>query len=199
MDRKGFTLIEVLVAMVVLSIALLAVVQMNIMYVKANIYNHQLSAATMLVQEKMEELRGYARSDRTDKFSPIDFDFLVSTDTGVFTSVWVEDIDLNGTVEANETVYIPGLGSGRAPLTLFSGKTYNFMTLTGGVFTGSKTVNAMGSASAFDLVLTWVVTPLTVFDTVRPDYAHLIVATTWTDQYGSDRTVRIESMINRRQ
>ena len=55
-DREnGFTLIEVLVAVMVMAIAFLAMYQMQTMAVRGNETGHQVTIATMLAQDKMEE------------------------------------------------------------------------------------------------------------------------------------------------
>ena len=76
--RGGFTLIEVLVALAVMAIGLLAVAKMTYMSVRSNIRNQQAGSGVVAAKSKMEQLRGYARSDRADRFSPLDFDYLVS-------------------------------------------------------------------------------------------------------------------------
>ena len=67
--RGGFTLIEVLVALAVMAIGLLAVAKMTYMSVRSNIRNQQAGSGVVAAQSKMEQLRGYARSDRADRFS----------------------------------------------------------------------------------------------------------------------------------
>ena len=62
-NRRGFTLIEVMVAVVVLSIGLLAVVKMSMMYMNSNTYNNQSAACTIYAQEKMEELLDLSAAD----------------------------------------------------------------------------------------------------------------------------------------
>jgi type II secretory pathway pseudopilin PulG len=57
------TLIEVLVALSILAVALLALAPLFTMSVRTNASAHQLTNANTLAREKLEELSGYPRSD----------------------------------------------------------------------------------------------------------------------------------------
>jgi prepilin-type N-terminal cleavage/methylation domain-containing protein len=61
----GFTLIEVMIAVVVLSVAFLATASTVIAVISGNNLSKQMDAATMLAQDKLEELRNLAYSDPT--------------------------------------------------------------------------------------------------------------------------------------
>jgi prepilin-type N-terminal cleavage/methylation domain-containing protein len=61
--ESGLTLIEVLVAAVVLGLALLALAPMFTSAVRSNASAYQLTNSTTLAREKLEELSGYPRSD----------------------------------------------------------------------------------------------------------------------------------------
>jgi len=54
-DKKGFTLIEVMVAMVIFGMTLMAATAMNLMTIKCNTGGNMMTEATMLAREKMEE------------------------------------------------------------------------------------------------------------------------------------------------
>ena len=54
---SGFTLIEVMVAMVILSVALLALASLTAITTKTNSYGSHLTEASVLAQDKLEELR----------------------------------------------------------------------------------------------------------------------------------------------
>ncbi|HMA17885.1 MAG TPA: prepilin-type N-terminal cleavage/methylation domain-containing protein [Thermoanaerobaculia bacterium] len=65
-DRRregGMTLVEVLVAAVVLGLALLALAPMFTSAVRINASAYQLTNSNTLAREKLEELSGYPRSD----------------------------------------------------------------------------------------------------------------------------------------
>ena len=60
---KGFTVIEVLIALAILSVGILALVSMMIQVVKANAFSDKMTEAAALVQDKMEELRRLQYTD----------------------------------------------------------------------------------------------------------------------------------------
>ena len=57
MNKKGFTLIEVLVGLVILAIGLLAIAGMQITSVKGNFFSSNLTQASVLAQDRLEILR----------------------------------------------------------------------------------------------------------------------------------------------
>jgi prepilin-type N-terminal cleavage/methylation domain-containing protein len=61
--EAGLTLIEVLVALSILAVALLALAPMFTTAVRSNASAYQLTNSTTLAREKLEELSGYPRSD----------------------------------------------------------------------------------------------------------------------------------------
>jgi Tfp pilus assembly protein PilV len=61
--ESGLTLVEVLVAAVVLGLALLALAPMFTSAVRTNASAYQLTNSNLLAREKLEELSGYPRSD----------------------------------------------------------------------------------------------------------------------------------------
>lgn len=60
MNKKGFTLIEVLVGLVILAIGLLAIAGMQITSVKGNFFSSNLTQASILAQDRLEILRSLA-------------------------------------------------------------------------------------------------------------------------------------------
>ncbi|MBP1696541.1 MAG: hypothetical protein H6Q41_1729 [Deltaproteobacteria bacterium] len=56
MDKKGFTLIEVLLGLVLLSIGLLAIAGLQITSVKGNFFSHYLTQASYAGQDRLEVL-----------------------------------------------------------------------------------------------------------------------------------------------
>jgi type II secretion system protein I len=64
--EKGFTLVEVLIAVMVLAIAFLAMYQMQAMAVRGNETANQVTIATMLAQDKMEQIRNANYDDVTN-------------------------------------------------------------------------------------------------------------------------------------
>ena len=189
MDDRGFTLVETLVAMVVLAIGLLAVSQMTITYVRANTFNHEASEATLLAEEKMEQLRRWGTTDQPGNFQVFGFNYFISTDTTYTTLA-------DGTV-------VDGLlsgGSGGAAATNSAGTTYEVLTPSGaGTFgsglqyVGSDTVPLSTGAT---VARTWSVEPITLRG--RTDFARTTVTATWTGRAGQVRDIRLESLFNRR-
>lgn len=57
MNKKGFTLIEVLVGLVILAIGLLAIAGMQLVSVKGNSFSSHLTQASILAQDRLETLR----------------------------------------------------------------------------------------------------------------------------------------------
>jgi type IV pilus assembly protein PilV len=65
LNKKGFTLIEVLVGLVLLAIGLLAIAGMQITSVRGNFYSSNMTQASILAQDRMEILKNlpYAHAD----------------------------------------------------------------------------------------------------------------------------------------
>jgi type IV pilus assembly protein PilV len=57
-NNKGFTLIEVLVAMVILSVGLLGTAALITGIINGNKVSNRITTATVLGQDKMEEIKG---------------------------------------------------------------------------------------------------------------------------------------------
>ncbi|MBU0462920.1 MAG: prepilin-type N-terminal cleavage/methylation domain-containing protein [Proteobacteria bacterium] len=62
-NQKGFTLIEIMIAITVLAIGILGVAKMQLSAVKGNSYASGLTEATAFAQNKMEELVALAYDD----------------------------------------------------------------------------------------------------------------------------------------
>jgi len=56
-NKKGFTLLECMVAMLILSIGLLGMAKMMYTTINTNSYSKQATIATTMVQAKMEDLK----------------------------------------------------------------------------------------------------------------------------------------------
>ncbi len=63
MDKKGFTLIEVLVGLVLLAIGLLAIAGMQITSVRGNFFSSNITQASILAQDRLEVLRNLPYTD----------------------------------------------------------------------------------------------------------------------------------------
>lgn len=60
---KGFTLIEVMIALVILAVGLLALGTMQIVSIRANAFSSEMTYSTMLAQEQLEILKNLSFSD----------------------------------------------------------------------------------------------------------------------------------------
>ncbi|MBE0618380.1 MAG: type IV pilus modification protein PilV [Proteobacteria bacterium] len=189
MSQRGFTLIETLVALVILAVGLLAVAQMSITYVRANTQSQELSEAVVLAQDKMEQLRRYGTTDQPGNFAIFGFNYLISTAT-TFTTL------ADGTV-------VPGLISGTAGncgfITNVAGTTrYERLSPIGGGTFGNGAVygcsDTVGAAN--DITRTWTVQPVSLRGEF--DYAIVTVQSTWPDRAGNDRSIQLQSLFNRR-
>ncbi len=209
MSKRGFTLIEVLISMVILGIGLLAVVKMSLMYVNANTFNHMLSQATILSQEKMEEIVTLARDERVDKYSGLDFDYIISEEVD-FTSL------LDETITPNTSLIVDGMLSGGnggtdATAPWDSELTYKVMFDDGahedggsgdGVFGTTDEHSVLGPAgnAVYMITRAWTVEPIVPTDPADDiNYAIITVTSTWIDRYGNDRDVTFQSLVYRRQ
>jgi type IV pilus assembly protein PilV len=56
-NQKGFTLIEIMVAIIVIAIALLGLVSVTVTVIKGNTFSKTMTAATTLANDKMEQLK----------------------------------------------------------------------------------------------------------------------------------------------
>lgn len=57
-NKKGFTLIEVLIAICILAIGLLSLATLAGTVIRGNSFSNKMTTATTLAQDKMEEIKG---------------------------------------------------------------------------------------------------------------------------------------------
>ncbi len=55
--QSGFTLIEVMIALVILAVGLLALMTMQIVSIRANAFSSEMTYAAMLAQSRLEQIR----------------------------------------------------------------------------------------------------------------------------------------------
>ncbi len=71
--RSGFTLVEVLIALMIFSIGLLGLSAMTISMIRGLSGNKDLTTATVLAQEKMEDIKNTSYGNVTEvKFPPLE-------------------------------------------------------------------------------------------------------------------------------
>ena len=64
-SEKGFSLLELLIALVVLSVGLLGMAEMQVTSISGNAFSNNVTIATGLAQNKIEELKKLPNSDAT--------------------------------------------------------------------------------------------------------------------------------------
>ena len=62
-EQSGFTLIEVMIAVVILAVGLLALGTMQIVSIRANAFSTEMTYSTMLAQQQLETLKNLAFTD----------------------------------------------------------------------------------------------------------------------------------------
>jgi len=105
--NKGFTLIEVLVAMAIFAIGILAVAKMQMWNVKNNTTGNIRTTATMLARAQLEELKSVADvttlASNTDPNNPIDEN---GNAGGIYTRTWIVTNSLGGTASRQIAVTV---------------------------------------------------------------------------------------------
>jgi len=71
-NKNGFTLIELMVAIVILTIATMGLLQALTRYIQINIDNEMRNEAMRITEARMEVLRGLTFNDTTDQLTPDD-------------------------------------------------------------------------------------------------------------------------------
>jgi len=63
LGRKGFTLTEVLIALIILSVGILAITTLHITSMKSGYFSNNVAQATILAQDKLEFLKNLPYND----------------------------------------------------------------------------------------------------------------------------------------
>ncbi len=71
-SRGGFTLLEVLIAVVILSLGLLGLSAMTIATIRGQAFSEKMTTATNLAQEKMEEIKSSDYTNITQASYPVE-------------------------------------------------------------------------------------------------------------------------------
>jgi len=87
-NQSGFTLLEVLIAISILTVGLLGVAQMQIMGIQGNYFSGNTTTALTLAEEKMEDLLGtsYINVISGNDANPIDE---TGQAGGIYTRTWI--------------------------------------------------------------------------------------------------------------
>lgn len=96
-NNRGFTLIEILIAVAIFSIGILAVAKLQFWNVKNNTTGNITTMATMLGRAQLEDLKGVADvttlTDGADPDNPVDAD---GNPGGIFTRTWTVTNPMGG-------------------------------------------------------------------------------------------------------
>ena len=90
---KGFTLVEVLIAILILTFGLLGMASLTVAIIKGNKLSADLTIATVLAQDKMEDVRrlGYSGTPAADDTTTDDYGDI--TGYALYKRVTVTDVD----------------------------------------------------------------------------------------------------------
>ncbi len=106
-NERGFSLIEVMIALVIFSIGILAVAQLQFWNIRNNTTGNITTMATLLARQKMEELK--SRADVTTLNSDADADNPINADGsagGIFTRTWTVSNPLGGSTSRHLAVTV---------------------------------------------------------------------------------------------
>ena len=106
-NERGFSLIEVMIALVIFSIGILAVAQLQFWNIRNNTTGNITTMATLLARQKMEELKSQA--DVTTLNSDADADNPINADGnagGIFTRTWTVSNPLGGSTSRHLAVTV---------------------------------------------------------------------------------------------
>lgn len=65
-NEKGFTLLEILIAITILSVGLLALAEMTVYVIRSNAAGNKITKATVMAEDKLEQLRNLFHTDPTN-------------------------------------------------------------------------------------------------------------------------------------
>ena len=92
-NEKGFTLLEVLIAILILSVGLLGMASLTVAIIHGNKFSNDMTTATTLAQDKMEDIRrlGYSGMPATTTTDTENYNSI--TDYAAYKRVTVTTVD----------------------------------------------------------------------------------------------------------
>ena len=119
-NAAGFTLMEVLIAMVILSFGLIAVASMQVVAIQINSAANKLTQATTMLQDKVEALLAlpFTHADLSDDTEVGTCQLHTETNPAPgYTMTWCVDLDVTGT---GKTVDLTATWNGPGGIKSFS-------------------------------------------------------------------------------
>jgi prepilin-type N-terminal cleavage/methylation domain-containing protein len=115
---RGFTIIEVLVGIAIMTVTISSVAVTGVVSVRADTKSHQASATTTLAQAKMDQLRMLPRThahwtEGTHSESGLT-DGGIAHPSGPYSRQWVIDLDYNGQTDLARVVVTASMGGAQA-------------------------------------------------------------------------------------
>jgi len=89
-DERGFTLIEIMVAVFLMTIALLGLVSITVMVINGNAFSKSMTTATSLAKDKLEELQNTSYANITSSTA-------AETKETIYQRSWTVTADSPGT------------------------------------------------------------------------------------------------------
>ena len=87
-NQKGFTLLEILIAITILSVGLLALAEMTVYVIRSNTVGNKIAKATVMAEDKLEQLKklGYSHTQLSNSGDNNDVSTNIHSNTALFTS-----------------------------------------------------------------------------------------------------------------
>ncbi len=79
--RRGFTMIEIIIAVLLLTVGLIGIVSVSVMVIDGNYYSKTVTTATSLAKDKLEELQSMSYENIISSSSP-------ETKENIFSRSW---------------------------------------------------------------------------------------------------------------
>lgn len=188
-NRKAFTLVEVLVAMVVLAIGLLGLAGITVVVLRSNTLSQQISQATSLASSLMEDLRG--RDNLPD----------CSTNTISVTpgSGACKILEESGLASLGDNAFLPSPTNENCGVEglLSSGNTYTFDNVSGNSVTRYDFANNLSICDLSSTASFQAGPYIRYYKTTQPgaddEERKLVTVVLWKDKFGKWRHVRLDT------
>jgi len=182
-NSKGFSLIEVLIALLILSFGILAIAKLQGVMIKNSSNANQRTTAVSIAQQKIDDLKSFAHLTVAESITEPNGDITEIPDT------WTSG--LAARLLAYEHI------SGDSNLATFTEK-------GGQISPGTTTVGQTTYTLNWSVTDYWYDTALSTATTTEPtnptpstsDYKMVAVIVSWTDEVGDDQTISLNTAID---